>query len=59
MLQVLNVMQHYDLAGMATYVDWFNVMSYDIHGTWDGNSEWTEAIVQPHTNLTGELTHKP
>ena len=39
---------------MAEHIDWFNVMSYDIHGTWDGNSEWTEAVVQPHTNLTGQ-----
>lgn len=46
-------MQHFDLGGMAPYVDWFNLMSYDIHGTWDGNSEWTRAVVQPHTNLTG------
>ena len=45
-------MKHFDLGGMAPYVDWFNVISYDIHGTWDGGSEWTEAVVQPHTNLT-------
>lgn len=40
---------------MAPHVNWFNVMSYDIHGTWDGNSKWTETVVQPHTNLTGKL----
>lgn len=28
-------------------------MSYDILGTWGGDSPYTEAIVQPHTNLTG------
>jgi len=32
----------------------YNFMSYDIHGTWDGNSPYTQAIVQPHTNLTGK-----
>jgi len=29
-------------------------MSYDIHGTWDGNSKWSEPVVQPHTNLSGK-----
>ena len=37
---------------MEQYVDWFNVMNYDIHGTWDGNNPYTEAVVAPHTNLT-------
>lgn len=39
---------------MAKYVDWFNVMSYDIHGTWDGKSKYTQPLAQPHTNITGE-----
>ncbi|EDN07813.1 predicted protein [Histoplasma mississippiense (nom. inval.)] len=42
----------FDLKGMSEYVDWFNVMTYDIHGTWDGNSKWTQSVVNPHTNLT-------
>ncbi|KAF4251149.1 hypothetical protein CNMCM8057_006996 [Aspergillus fumigatus] len=42
----------FDIAGMAKYVDFFNFMSYDIHGTWDGNSEWTDSAVNAHTNLT-------
>jgi chitinase len=37
---------------MEPHVDWFNFMSYDIHGTWDGNSPWTKSVVQPHTNLS-------
>ncbi|KAH8900846.1 hypothetical protein GQ53DRAFT_584267, partial [Thozetella sp. PMI_491] len=45
-------MRGFDLKGMEPYVDWFNFMSYDIHGTWDGQSAYTAAIVQPHTNLT-------
>jgi chitinase len=49
-------LQNFDIADMAPNVDWFNLMSYDIHGTWDGDSEWTEAVVQPHTNLTGDCT---
>ncbi|OJD14111.1 hypothetical protein AJ78_05511 [Emergomyces pasteurianus Ep9510] len=46
----------FDLKGMAEYVDWFNVMAYDIHGTWDGNSIWTQKVINPHTNLTAEIS---
>ena len=38
---------------MAEYLDIFNFMSYDIHGTWDGSTKWTQSVVNPHTNLTG------
>ncbi|KAH8799635.1 glycoside hydrolase family 18 protein [Xylogone sp. PMI_703] len=44
-------LQGFDVKVME-YVDWANFMAYDIHGTWDGASQWTSAIVQPHTNLT-------
>lgn len=37
---------------MAEYVDYFAKMAYDIHGTWDGNSEWTDSVINPHTNIT-------
>ncbi|OAX79842.1 hypothetical protein ACJ72_05835 [Emergomyces africanus] len=46
----------YDLKGMVEYIDWFNVMAYDIHGTWDGNSIWTQTAINPHTNLTAEIS---
>ncbi|RJE24641.1 chitinase [Aspergillus sclerotialis] len=49
----LGYLKGFDLAGMSEYVDWFNFMAYDIHGTWDGNSQWTQSVVNPHTNLTG------
>ena len=26
---------NYDIVGLADHLDWFNVMSYDIHGYWD------------------------
>lgn len=25
-------LQHFDMEGMAKLVDWFNLMSYDLHG---------------------------
>ncbi|KAL2753128.1 glycoside hydrolase family 18 protein, partial [Sodiomyces alcalophilus JCM 7366] len=45
-------LRHFDVEAMASYIDWFNIMSYDIHGTWDGDSEWSQPVVQPHTNLS-------
>lgn len=29
---VYSYLQHYDLHGLANYVDWFNVMAFDLHG---------------------------
>jgi chitinase len=40
-------MQYYDLKGMEPYVDWFNVMAYDLQGAWD-----VPALVWAHTNLS-------
>lgn len=40
---------------MVNYVDWFNFMSYDIHGTWDGQNRFSSPVVNPHTNLTGRF----
>ncbi|KAJ0383092.1 hypothetical protein COL922a_011197 [Colletotrichum nupharicola] len=45
-------LQNFDLAGMQPFVDWFNIMSYDIHGVWDAASKFVGPIVAPHTNLT-------
>ncbi|KAH8882436.1 glycoside hydrolase [Thozetella sp. PMI_491] len=45
-------LQHFDLPGMEAYLDWFNVMSYDIHGVWDSSNVWAGPYVRPHTNLT-------
>jgi chitinase len=39
-------LQYFDVNSMQPYVDWFNVMSYDIHGTWDN-----PPVVAPHTSL--------
>lgn len=32
---------------MQPYLDWFNIMTYDIHGVWDANSEFTGPYVCP------------
>jgi chitinase len=45
-------LQHFDLESIDPSVDWFNFMSYDLHGTWDIGNEWTGAYLNAHTNLT-------
>lgn len=48
-------LQNFDLESIDASVDWFNFMSYDLHGTWDMGSKWTGAYLNAHTNLT-EIT---
>lgn len=45
-------LQHFDLQGLARSLDWINIMTYDLHGTWDSNSPWIGAVALAHTNLT-------
>ncbi|KAF2730320.1 glycoside hydrolase [Polyplosphaeria fusca] len=45
-------LQHFDIKGMSQHIDWFNMMSYDLHGTWDSSSPWLGPYVNAHTNLT-------
>ncbi|OAF59748.1 hypothetical protein VC83_03898 [Pseudogymnoascus destructans] len=45
-------LQHFDLAGHQPYVDWFNIMSYDLHGVWDAASKFIGPYLATHTNIT-------
>ncbi|KAL9578954.1 MAG: hypothetical protein Q9203_006905 [Teloschistes exilis] len=45
-------MRNFDLSGIAKHIDWFNVMTYDLHGTWDSTDKYIGAVVNAHTNLT-------
>ncbi|KAL2066089.1 hypothetical protein VTL71DRAFT_2160 [Oculimacula yallundae] len=45
-------LQHFDLVGMQSSVDWFNLMSYDLHGVWDAESKNIGPYIAPHTNIT-------
>ncbi|KAJ5712178.1 hypothetical protein N7488_006334 [Penicillium malachiteum] len=46
-------LQYFDVPAMLTAgADWTNVMTYDLHGVWDGSDPWIGAIMQAHTNLT-------
>ncbi|KAF2022761.1 glycoside hydrolase, partial [Setomelanomma holmii] len=45
-------LQHFDLKGLQPNVDWFNLMSYDLHGIWDAQSKAIGPYIAPHTNIT-------
>ncbi|KFA70057.1 hypothetical protein S40285_09374 [Stachybotrys chlorohalonatus IBT 40285] len=45
-------LQHFDIKNLERSVDWFNIMSYDIHGSWDIDNEFTGPWLNSHTNLT-------
>ncbi|KAL4958918.1 glycoside hydrolase [Aspergillus stella-maris] len=45
-------LQHFDVKKLEESVDWLNVMTYDMHGTWDKNNTWVGPFINPHTNLT-------
>ncbi|KAI0476398.1 hypothetical protein GGR56DRAFT_642454 [Xylariaceae sp. FL0804] len=45
-------LQHFDLGNMKDSVDWFNFMTYDLHGVWDAQSQFIGPYIAPHTNVT-------
>jgi chitinase len=45
-------LQHFDIKAISQYIDWFNFMAYDLHGTWDADSKYVGAYIAPHTNIT-------
>ncbi|CAG8061960.1 unnamed protein product [Penicillium olsonii] len=45
-------LQHFDIQNMKKSVDFFNIMTYDLHGTWDKGNQWTGDSLDAHTNLT-------
>lgn len=45
-------LQHFDLPGVQSSVDWFNIMAYDLHGVWDADSKYVGPYIAPHTNIT-------
>jgi chitinase len=45
-------MRGFDIVKIDPIIDFFNIMTYDIHGTWDSTDPAIGAIAQAHTNLT-------
>lgn len=44
-------LQNFDIENMVRYVDWVNLMSYDLHGVWDSDNPIGSQVLA-HTNLT-------
>ncbi|KAF3058356.1 Killer toxin subunits alpha/beta [Daldinia childiae] len=42
----------FNVESMQKYVSWFNLMSYDLHGTWDHDNKWTGPYLKGHTDIT-------
>ncbi|EFX05996.1 class 5 chitinase 1 [Grosmannia clavigera kw1407] len=42
----------FDIVNLEPYVDWFNMMTYDIHGVWDSTVQSIGSFAYAHTNLT-------
>ncbi|KAH8423010.1 glycoside hydrolase family 18 protein [Aspergillus melleus] len=43
----------FDIANLEPHLDWFNIMTYDIHGLWDRNSTGgVGSYAFAHTNMT-------
>lgn len=45
-------LQHFDIVEISKVIDFFNVMTYDLHGTWDSTIASLGPKVMAHTNLT-------
>ncbi|KAH6608262.1 chitinase (class v) [Trichoderma cornu-damae] len=45
-------LQNFDIKALESQVDWFNIMTYDVHGSWDIDNQWTGPWVNSHTNMT-------
>lgn len=44
-------LRHFKIGQMSNYLDFINVMTYDIHGTWDSDIKSLGPYVRPHTNI--------
>ncbi|CAK7232756.1 hypothetical protein SCUCBS95973_008363 [Sporothrix curviconia] len=42
----------FDVIHLERFVDWFNIMTYDIHGVWDSTDKFIGSYAYAHTNLT-------
>ncbi|PWY82995.1 glycoside hydrolase [Aspergillus heteromorphus CBS 117.55] len=42
----------FDIVNLEPHVDFFNIMTYDIHGVWDSTNKEIGSFAHAHTNLT-------
>ncbi|KAF2683891.1 glycoside hydrolase family 18 protein [Lentithecium fluviatile CBS 122367] len=50
-------LKNIDVKSLAPYVDWFNVLNYDLHGHWDSKSPDLGAKMRAHTDLKEVDSH--
>lgn len=44
-------LQNFAIGEMSKHLDFINIMTYDIHGTWDADIEALGPVVRSHTNI--------
>jgi chitinase len=49
---------HLELAKIARSLDWFNVMTYDFHGSWDARSNFNSPLYRASDDPGGEANSK-
>ena len=47
----------YDWSGMAEYLDWFQLMAYDLHGTWETQTGHGAAIDDPAWGVAASVNY--
>ncbi len=47
--------QWHDFSSLRQYVDWFNVMTYDFHGSWSGHSGHNAPLYAPASDNDGSV----
>ncbi|OBS25926.1 hypothetical protein FPOA_06459 [Fusarium poae] len=45
-------LKQFDIKKLEKSVDFFNIMSYDLHGAWDHGKNYTQPLLNAHSNLT-------
>ncbi|RKK93244.1 hypothetical protein BFJ68_g15612 [Fusarium oxysporum] len=45
-------LRQFDIKKLEKTVDFFNIMSYDLHGAWDQGKNYTQPFLNAHSNLT-------
>ena len=49
------IIANMDLLGMAKYVDWFNVMTYDFHGGWETQTGHNAPLYKNNDEKTTDI----
>jgi GH18 family chitinase len=44
-------LSHMDLQGLQAHVDWFDAVTYDLHGPWDSSDTRYGPYIKPHTDV--------